>query len=176
MSVLILKLINRLIKRNDKEKNMNNFHLLSFNAATVDLKVLLKSIDNLSTYFHSNKIRAPYFRLFVLLLIFLEGCGSSASPPNVTTQAVQCSTHQEFFSTEVWPILKTNCIVCHESGKASNALALLVKGHDFSSVNFQTVQSVAKKKDNNGKSLLLSKASNINKDHSGGGYFINRFC
>jgi len=147
---------------------MNDFHLLSFNVAKVDLKVILKNIDKPSTYFYSNKIRIPYFRLFVLLLIFLEGCGSSATPPKVTTQAVQCSTHQEFFTTEIWPILKTNCIACHESGKTSNALALLLKGHDFSNINFQTVQSVAKKKDNTEKSLLISKASNINKDHSGG--------
>lgn len=102
------------------------------------------------------------------LLFLLAGCGGGSDAEPVPDEPVACSTHQAFFTDVVWPVLDAKCMVCHEQNITTNDLALLASGYSYSIANFQTVQSVAKKLDASGRSLLITKSADLNSSHGGG--------
>lgn len=106
----------------------------------------------------------------ILMFFVLTACTDQKQQQQQEVKAphASCRSHQGYFDTQVWPIFQKQCISCHEKGKTSNPLSLLVKGLNYSVINFATVQAIIKKTDFNNNSLFISKATNINEDHTGG--------
>ncbi|NOZ52641.1 MAG: DUF1553 domain-containing protein [Gammaproteobacteria bacterium] len=117
------------------------------------------------------------FCLLIALPIFLTACGSEDSKPSqpITLpdpDPLECSSHQGFFQSDVWPILKSRCFVCHEIDNVSSDLNLVDETfNDFNLLNFNSFRAVAAKRDGNERSLILSKPTNSNGDHNGGALF-----
>ena len=80
-----------------------------------------------------------------------------------------CDANINYFSQHVWPVLKTNCIMCH-SDNGSQTPFNLVEDIDVDHLkkNIDMFSSISKKTDINGLSLFLVKPINSNNDHGGG--------
>jgi len=104
--------------------------------------------------------------------LLLMSCASEideANVGNIKIQQAACSTHQETFDSDVWPVLVDNCFSCHKLNGVSSDLVLLPQSfNNYSQANFNTFQKVASKTDSAGISLLISKPINSNNDHGGG--------
>lgn len=122
------------------------------------------------------KTTISQYTLLLTLAVFMYGCGGGAGTdstqkpaPKPVTQSAACAAHEDFFLTQVWPILKNNCFRCHENGKVTSDLTLVGETvTDFNVINFESAKNVSLKKDAQDRSLLLSKPANLNKDHGGG--------
>jgi hypothetical protein len=101
------------------------------------------------------------------------GSGSDPNPDEPPNDpAIACDSLQTQFNTEIWPILQNQCFGCHEQNKVTSDLVLLGDSfNNYLQTNFNTFRQVAAKKDNSGTSLMLTKPSNSNSDHSGGQRF-----
>lgn len=82
---------------------------------------------------------------------------------------VVCAQEQQSFNTQAWPILSNKCLSCHSENLVSSNFNLMQSNQvDYLRLNFLEFQKFSLLQNNNGLSLLLSKAGNINKDHGGG--------
>jgi len=120
----------------------------------------------------------------LFLLIALPGlisCSSSDdSPPSQQTplpnpidpKVAECTSHQAFFQTDVWPILESQCFSCHNvEGVGSDLILVDETFAEFNLLNFNSFRAVAAKRDANQTSLVLTKPTNSNSDHRGRALF-----
>jgi len=126
------------------------------------------------------RIKLCYGLLLLIILPGLTSCSSSddgepaAPSPGPNIPKAECTSHQAFFQSDVWPILESQCFSCHEVDKVTSDLNLVDETFaDFNLLNFNSFRAVVAKRDAKDVSLALSKPTNSNNDHGGGARFNN---
>lgn len=146
----------------------------SLNAVTLGGATATDLVDGIVTV--TNNAPAAGFPLATTVVTWTatDRAGNTArAEQSVKLTVAACSASVPFFSETVWPqVMAPNCITCHTSGGVTSAFNLVdATVSDFLNKNFDTVKRFVVRKDAAGRSLLLSKASNLTSDHGGGERF-----
>ena len=111
---------------------------------------------------------------YTIKLVVNDGTEDSQPDFITVSTTASCESQKPRFLQDTWPVLRDNCLSCHQSSGVTSPFNLVNENvTDFNNINFSIFKTINTKKDANSISLILTKASNSNSDHSGGQRFTS---